>query len=221
MFYSFVATANPITIQVAGSATFDAVIQVLSSSNNLCSGTLASVGCVQVTSNGAVETASFGPGVLISGNTYFVRVYHAGAGVGSGNFTICAFNSGPQCPVPTSPVGTLATVTGTTLKWNASTGATGYDVYFSTVQANVIAGAPAALVSSNQAGLTYATGTLVNGTNYYWRVDGRNAIGASVGCTVRCTATRANGPGAQLPNASSNCSTPKLRSALPKNTGDK
>jgi|GEM_PF-1345367 len=186
VFYSFVApvSGNPVSVQVQGSASFDAVVQILSSNNNLCSGTLANVACMNSSLAGGLETITTTS--LVAGNTYFVRVYHASAGAGSGTFTICVFESGPPCPDQTVPPnGSLAYIGGTTLKWIVSAGATGYDVYFSSVQADVINGAGAALVSSNQAGLTYATGAITNGTVYYWRVNARNAVGASVGCTVR------------------------------------
>ncbi len=184
VFFSFVATALTTSIQVAGSPGFDAAIQVLSSSDNTCNGILSSVICVNNYLAGVTETATIVPNVMIVGNTYFIRVYHVGSGAGSGNFDVCVFESGPPCPTVVSPLGTLAYVGGPTLTWNSVFGATGYDVYFSTVQSDVISGAPAALVSSNQGGTTYFTGPLVNGSVYYWRIDARNAIGASVGCTI-------------------------------------
>ena len=75
VWYSFVAqSANLDVIQVTGLTTFNAHLQVFSSSDNTPAGTLTQVGsCINVTSTGGVETFT-GSG-LTPGNTYFVRVY--------------------------------------------------------------------------------------------------------------------------------------------------
>jgi len=84
----------------------------------------------------------------------------------------------PSCigsPIsPTDGQTNIATA-GTTLTWPAAANATGYDVYFGTSN-------PATtLVSSNQPGLTYATGALSGAATYYWKVVPRNASGAATG----------------------------------------
>lgn len=187
VFYSFVATTNPITVMVTPSAGMNPVLQILSASPNVCSSSLTSINCVNNTGTGLPEIVTYAAGQLTAGTTYWVRVYHSGSGAATGNFNICAFESGPPCPAMLTPIdfGTAYFGTGTTLTWSASTGATGYDVYFGASFNAVSNGLPAALVSSNQPGLSYATGALSNGTVYYWRVDARNSIGASQGCVVR------------------------------------
>lgn len=64
----------------------------------------------------------------------------------------------------------------TTLSWPAVADATGYDVYFGTTN-------NPPLVSSNQASTSYDAGNLGVGT-YFWRIEPRNAAGASTGCTT-------------------------------------
>ncbi len=88
----------------------------------------------------------------------------------------------PSCIAnPTSPTNgaTGVALTGSSLSWPAAAGATGYDVYFGTVN-------PATtLVSSNQPGTTYSLGTLTANTPYYWKIVPRNSAGPASGtCTT-------------------------------------
>ena len=73
-----------------------------------------------------------------------------------------------------SPV-TGAPTAGTTsvLSWTAGATATSHDVYFGTSSPGTSRG--------NQAGTTYNPGTLTAGTNYYWRIDEKNAGGTTGG----------------------------------------
>jgi len=59
------------------------------------------------------------------------------------------------------------------LSWTAGSGATSHDVYFGTVNPPPSIG--------NQAGTTYDTGTMSNGTTYYWRIDEKNTDGTTTG----------------------------------------
>ena len=61
----------------------------------------------------------------------------------------------------------------TDLSWTAGSGATSHDVYFGTVSPGTLRG--------NQSGTTYDTGTMANGTTYYWRIDEKNADGTTTG----------------------------------------
>lgn len=85
----------------------------------------------------------------------------------------------PSCATFISPTNGLTGqgVAGATLSWNAVAGASGYDVY---LQAGT--NPPTTLVSSNQSGTTFTTGTLSAATTYYWYVVPRNACGAASGC---------------------------------------
>ena len=70
--------------------------------------------------------------------------------------------------------GATAQIAPVTLSWHAAAGATGYDVYFGT------AATPVTLVSSNQAGTTYAATTAI-GVTYYWQIVARNVTGTTPG----------------------------------------
>lgn len=88
VWYSFTATTfNPTITVTPGSGTFNPAIQIFSSSDNTCTGTLTSVLCQNAVGAGGAEVAT--PSTLVSGNTYFVRVYHSGTGASTGAFTIC------------------------------------------------------------------------------------------------------------------------------------
>jgi len=64
----------------------------------------------------------------------------------------------------------------TDISWTAGAGATGHDVYFGTA-------ATPPLVSSNQPGTTYDTGTMAGNKTYYCKVIEKNSAGESVALT--------------------------------------
>ncbi|UMY65731.1 MULTISPECIES: choice-of-anchor J domain-containing protein [unclassified Flavobacterium] len=86
VWYKFTATSLLMTVTVQSGSGYNAAMQILSSSDNTPTGTLTQVACVNATSSAGQESYS---GTFVPGNTYFVRVYHAVSGAGSGNFTIC------------------------------------------------------------------------------------------------------------------------------------
>ncbi|MBC7695305.1 MAG: gliding motility-associated C-terminal domain-containing protein [Burkholderiales bacterium] len=88
--YKFTATATSHSISVAGSASFDAVLEVFSGT---C-GALVSIACIDNTFNGQTESVNING--LTSGTIYYVRVYHYSAGSGSSTFNICLTN--PPAP---------------------------------------------------------------------------------------------------------------------------
>lgn len=100
----------------------------------------------------------------------------------------------PNCVISMSPAdGTNPFCFGGVLSWSSGgNGPTGYDVYLSTNQADVLASAPAALVSSNQPGLSYNPGNLPGNTLYYWKVVAKNADGDAAGCTTNSFTTGAS-----------------------------
>ncbi len=78
-----------------------------------------------------------------------------------------------------------------TLNWSASTGATAYDVYFST------ASPPAVIISPDQADTTYNYSGLANSTAYHWRVVAKNAGGSTEAfSSPRAFTTIVGAPGA-------------------------
>ncbi len=92
VWYKFVATATSHSIQVIGSASFDAVVEVFSGN---CTG-LTSIACIDATFNGGTENSLIS-GLTISA-TYYIRIYNYGTGSGSSNFTTCLTNA-PPAPV--------------------------------------------------------------------------------------------------------------------------
>ncbi len=114
VWYKFVANAGALTVKVAGSTSFDAVIDLRSGG---CNGT--NIACADATVAGGVETiAATG---LTVGATYYVRVYDYGTGTPSTpTFDICVYAT-PAAPANDecvdAPVATLnvpgdVTVTG-------------------------------------------------------------------------------------------------------------
>jgi hypothetical protein len=101
VWYSFVATNTTGVIEVAGSASFDPVIEIF----DACAGT--SLNCFD---------ATFGPGTIESGimngltigNTYYVRVYDAELGIpATTDFTLCIYDIPPP-PVNDDCSGAIA-----------------------------------------------------------------------------------------------------------------
>jgi len=89
IWYSFVASAASHIITVAGSTSFDAVIDLRSGA---CSG--INVSCSDATGGGGTEALTATG--LIAGTTYYVRVYHYFATVPSTTtFTICVTTPAP------------------------------------------------------------------------------------------------------------------------------
>ncbi|TDP58401.1 MopE-related protein, partial [Flavobacterium dankookense] len=173
VWYSFVAAVpNPVITATGLAAGFDARVQVFSSSDNTCTGTLTSLYCQSTTAGGVAEVVNTSG--LTVGNTYFVRVYHNGTGSGSGSFTICVTGNAPAClTTPTAPAiaASVCEGTPTVLSWAAASGATSYDVFVDSV-----------LVSDDQTALTFTTAVLAAGA-HTWSVVPSNALGSASGCT--------------------------------------
>jgi hypothetical protein len=87
VWYSFVAVTTEATVEVTGSADFDAVLEVFDGS---C-GTLNSLECMDVTFDGGVESVNLTS--LVPGNTYYARVYHWYTAVAATTtFDICVYS---------------------------------------------------------------------------------------------------------------------------------
>lgn len=173
VWYSFVATSATNTITVQSGTGYNASFQVLSSSDNTAAGTLTQVACVNLTTTGGVETSNT---LLVPGNTYFVRVYHAAAGVASGNFSICVTAPIPTCVAGKIPADLAVDVaTNQILSWTAAVSAASYDVFFGPT-------ATGAVFIANQAGTTYAP-VMAASTSYTYKVVAKNGNGSATGCT--------------------------------------
>ncbi len=97
----------------------------------------------------------------------------------------------PPAPVLTSPAnGATGVVLAPTLTWNASAGATSYDVYFGTAASPPLA--------TNTTGTSYSPGTLTAGTTYYWQVVAKNSGGSASSATWSFTTQGSAAPTAPV-----------------------
>ena len=118
-----------------------------------------------------IAATSYMPGTLNAGTVYYWQV-GARNGGGATKSATWSFTTQVAPPVLISPAnGATGIPAAPTLNWNASTGATSYDVYFGTAS-------PPPLVT-NIAGTSYTPGTLSGATTYYWQVGARNSGGAA------------------------------------------
>ncbi len=127
-------------------------------------------------------------GVLSTSNTSFQPAYAAApgwdfaTGIGSVNAanlltafvnTVGSASGAPAAPVLVSPANSAASVSvAPTLTWNASHGATSYDVYLGT------SNPPPMIANTN--GVQFNAPALTPATAYYWAIGARNATGATV-----------------------------------------
>jgi fibronectin type 3 domain-containing protein len=89
-------------------------------------------------------------------------------------------------PALTTPANGATNISLTpSLQWNASNGATGYDVYFGTSASPALA--------ATVTGTTYAPGTLTAGKTYYWKVTAKNAASSASSGTWTFTVSGAAG----------------------------
>lgn len=178
VWYKFVALNTTEVVTVNSGVSFNAAIQLFSGS---C-GALTSIACVNATGTGQVETLTATN--LTKTQTYYIRVYHAGIGGGSGVFTINVSSPLPSCVTNMSPANATPNIgaSGTTLKWSPSGNTNSYKVYMDVVNP------PAALLATTT-DTSVVTGPLNQGLTYYWQVQPTNSIGSTTGCNVNAFAT--------------------------------
>jgi hypothetical protein len=120
---------------------------------------------------GTTTTKTYAPGTLLGGTVYYWQVAAKNSG-GSASSAIWSFTTQVAAPVLVAPANATAAVAVTpALSWNASTGATSYDVYFGTSSAPPLAATTTAT--------SYTPATLAGATKYYWHVSAKNASGSS------------------------------------------
>ncbi len=106
VWFTFVATTTDQTITVRGAGGYDPVVQLFSDAG------ITSITCVNATATGLTETIN-ASGLTVS-NTYYVRVYHSGAGSGTnGDFSICV-NEVVLPPSNDNPCGAYGLTVGST-----------------------------------------------------------------------------------------------------------
>src|SRR5439155_3291998 len=134
-------------------------------------------------------SATYQPGTLASGTTYYWRIVARSSG-GTSTGPVWSFSTTAPAPgAPTAPdppdAATGVAVT-PTLTWTAS-GATSYDVRFGTAN-------PPLQVASGQIAATYSPGALNPGTTYFWSVVAQNTGGATAGAVWSFTTAAAPDP---------------------------
>ncbi len=95
VWYTFTANSNSLSVVVAGSSAFNAVVQLFSGS---CGGT--SMACSNTTGNGGIETIT--STALVVGTQYWIRVHHFTSSASTNpTFTICV--TAPLVEPPCDP----------------------------------------------------------------------------------------------------------------------
>jgi fibronectin type 3 domain-containing protein len=140
--------------------------------NNVYRSTTGSGGPYNLLANLAATT-SYPDTAVVNGSTYY---YSATAVNGNGESSLSAYaGATPNPTAPPAPTGLSATAGNAqvALTWNASSGATSYNVKRATVS-----GGPYTTIAS-PTGTSYTDTTAVNGTTYYYVVTAVNAAGES------------------------------------------
>lgn len=177
--------SKPTTPSPANGSTNRPVTQILSwvnggnaTSYNVYFGTNPAPGASEFKTTTTLTT--FNPGTLSYNTTYYWRIDAINlAGTTTGdvwNFTTAALPL-PQKPItPTPSNGATDQKVTLTLTWVNGGDATSYDVYFGTTP---IPGAGE--YKTNTTSTSYSVGPLSNSTQYYWRIDAKNAAGTTTG----------------------------------------
>jgi fibronectin type 3 domain-containing protein len=137
-----------------------------------------------------VTALTYGDTSVANGTTYYYAVSAVNSGGESANST--TVSATPVAPVvPPNPPTGLAATTGdrrVTLNWNASTGASSYNVKRATS-----AGGTFTVIASGVTALTYSDTSVANGTTYYYVVSAVNSGGESINSATVSATPRAPG----------------------------
>jgi hypothetical protein len=129
--------------------------------------------------NASTTSTTLSPSGLVNGATYYWRVSASnsvGTSAWSPVFSFTTIPALPAIPVLAAPIdGATAVATSPTLSWIAASGAATYRVQVSTVNTF----ATRVVDDSTLTAITKAVSGLTPVTNYYWRVNAKNAGGAS------------------------------------------
>jgi uncharacterized protein (TIGR03437 family) len=187
-----VGNPNPVYYQIAQTEYSTSAGRAACNSTNgpasTCSFNDITEGDIVLPCAGVIDcyTAGYGIGLLSTSNTSFEPAYAATPGwdFATGIGSVNAFNllnafvdsviptGAPAAPKLASPAnGATGVLPNASLAWNASSGATSYDVYFGTSNTPPLV--------TNTADITYTPGALAAGTTYYWAIGARNSLGAN------------------------------------------
>ncbi len=109
--------------------------------------------------------------------------------------TITIVVNGQTAPAPSAPTGVTLTVGNgqLTIGWNAVTGATSYNLYYSTVQ-----GVAGIKINGITTGTSYTLTGLNNGTTYYFQITASNAGAEGLASSVVSGIPQIPAPGAPM-----------------------
>lgn len=157
-------------------------------------------------------TTNYNPGALTRNQTYYWRIDEKNS-AGTTTGAVWSFTTIPDpptkatMPMPTDAatgqnVNNPSSLIPLMLSWTAGTGSgtITHDVFFGTSLTSVTNAttATAGIFRGNQASTTFDPGSLTANTTYYWRIDERNAGGATKGdvfsFTTAAAPTQANTP---------------------------
>jgi hypothetical protein len=122
---------------------------------------------------------TFDTGTMANGTTYYWRIdeKNAGGTTTGDAWSFTTIIAAPGAASNPNPAAGATNVSVTQdLSWTAGSGATSHDVYFGTTSPGTFRG--------NQTSTIFDTGTMANGTTYYWRIDEKNAGGVTTTGTV-------------------------------------
>ncbi len=118
-----------------------------------------------------ITTTTFTDSLLGSAVTNYYYVTAENSCNESGWFSFAGAITGPAAP---TGLGAIPGNDSVNLSWNATVGASSYDLLRSTTN-----GGPYAVIASNVAGTSYLDTTVLNGTNYYYVITAVNTGGQS------------------------------------------
>ncbi|TWT41135.1 Fibronectin type III domain protein [Phycisphaerae bacterium RAS1] len=110
---------------------------------------------------------------VTAGNSYLIRIGGYNAATGGGSMNISVAGSGPSAPTGVSATDSTS-CTAVTVSWNASAGATNYEIWRNTVNNS----ASASLLGNDSAS-PFDDTTAVVGTTYYYWVKAGSGCGTS------------------------------------------
>jgi len=180
--------ATPVTLSwsAVGASSYD--VYVGSSLASVQSATPATAGIFR----GNQTTTTHVPSGITLSSTFFWRI-DARNTAGTTTGAVWSFTTRPPPPVqassPTPANGAVDVPLAVTLSWQGP-GATSYDVYFGTSQAAVLAATTASPeFRGNQATRDFTPSGLATSTQYFWRIDSKNAAGTTAGQVWSFTTT--------------------------------
>lgn len=176
LWYKFTATEARSLIQLQSTGSFNGAFQVFDggAGGGACASKTLVV-CVNDVSASGLDSVTLNTTV---GNTYFIRVYHAGTGaVINDSFSLCITSARPACvAAPILPTnGGQACPGSIRLQWPRVTNASEYRVYFDA------GSGPATTLAYTVSDTSVMATGIVPGI-YSWRVEAANSIGVSTGC---------------------------------------